>query len=52
MRDQGAAIVMSTHQMHQVEEMCGRILLMDHGAALALWDLDDIRRQFPAMLCR
>ena len=46
MRDQGAAIVMSTHQMHQVEEMCGRILLMDHGRRLLYGELDDIRRQF------
>ncbi|MFN2289938.1 MAG: ABC transporter ATP-binding protein, partial [Anaerolineae bacterium] len=27
MAERGAAIVMSTHQMHQVEEMCQRILL-------------------------
>ncbi|MCB0177129.1 MAG: ATP-binding cassette domain-containing protein, partial [Anaerolineae bacterium] len=31
MRDRGTAIVMSTHQMHQVEEMCQRILLIDRG---------------------
>ncbi|NIR62964.1 MAG: sodium ABC transporter, partial [candidate division Zixibacteria bacterium] len=31
MRDRGAAIIMSTHQMNQVEEMCERIMLIDHG---------------------
>jgi ABC-2 type transport system ATP-binding protein len=46
MRDQGAAIIMSTHQMNQVEEMCGRILLLDHGHRLLYGELADIRRQF------
>jgi ABC-2 type transport system ATP-binding protein len=31
LRDDGTAIIMSTHQMHQVEEMCERILLIDRG---------------------
>jgi len=46
MRDRGAAIIMSTHQMHQVEEMCERILLIDHGRQLLYGPLQDIRRQF------
>jgi ABC-type multidrug transport system ATPase subunit len=32
--------------MHQVEEMCGRILLMDHGSACSMATWTDIRRQF------
>jgi ABC-2 type transport system ATP-binding protein len=46
MRDRGAAIIMSTHQMHQVEEMCGRILLIDHGQRVLYGPLDEIRRRF------
>jgi len=46
MRDRGAAIIMSTHQMHQVEEMCERILLIDHGRQLLYGPLQDIRRRF------
>jgi ABC-2 type transport system ATP-binding protein len=46
MRDQGTAIIMSTHQMHQVEEMCGRILLINHGERLLYGRLSDIRQQF------
>jgi ABC-2 type transport system ATP-binding protein len=46
MRDRGAAIVMSTHQMHQVEAMCERILLMDHGERVLYGPLDQIRRRF------
>jgi ABC-2 type transport system ATP-binding protein len=45
-RDKGVTIIMSTHQMHQVEEMCDRIVLIDHGKVLLYGRLDDIRRQF------
>jgi ABC-2 type transport system ATP-binding protein len=46
MRDRGAAIIMSTHQMHQVEEMCERILLVNHGQQVLYGPLQDIRQQF------
>ena len=42
----GATILMSTHQLHQVEELCDRILLIDHGSNLLYGRLDQIRRQF------
>jgi ABC-2 type transport system ATP-binding protein len=45
-RDRGAAIIMSTHQMHQVEEMCERILLVNHGRQVLYGPLQDIRRDF------
>jgi ABC-2 type transport system ATP-binding protein len=37
---------MSTHQMHQVEELCDRIVLIDHGRTLLYGYLEEIRRQF------
>lgn len=43
---EGKTIIMSTHQMHQVEELCDRILLIDHGRVVLYGELDDIRRQF------
>lgn len=46
MRERGAAIIMSTHQMHQVEELCERILLIDHGKRVLYGSLDEIRLQF------
>ncbi len=46
MRDQGAAVVMSTHQMHQVEEMCQRIMLVDKGTAMLHGELGEIRERF------
>jgi ABC-2 type transport system ATP-binding protein len=46
MQSRGAAIIMSTHQMHRVEEMCGRILLINEGRRVLYGPLADIRRQF------
>lgn len=46
MRDRGAAIIMSTHQMNRVEEMCERILLLDHGERVLYGPLDKIRQRF------
>jgi len=46
LRDQGATILMSTHQMRQVEELCDRILLIDDGKDVLYGNLDDIRRRF------
>ena len=45
-RDQGVTILMSTHQMHQVEELCDRIVLIDHGRTVLYGRLDEIQRQF------
>jgi len=45
-RDKGVTILMSTHQMHQVEELCDRIVLIDHGRTVLYGHLDEIRRQF------
>lgn len=44
LRAGGVTIMMSTHQMHQVEELCDRILLIHHGRALLYGDLESIRR--------
>ena len=46
LRQQGVTIIMSTHQMHQVEELCDRILLIDAGRNVLYGDLDEIRRRF------
>jgi len=46
LRKQGVTIIMSTHQMHQVEELCDRILLINHGRDVLYGDLGEIRRQF------
>ncbi len=42
----GVTVIMSTHQMHQVEELCDRILLVNRGQRLLYGNLADIRRNF------
>jgi len=46
LRDQGTTILMSTHQMHQVEALCDRILLIDGGRNVLYGALDEIRRRY------
>jgi ABC-2 type transport system ATP-binding protein len=46
LRQQGVTIIMSTHQMHQVEELCDRILLIDKGHDVLYGNLSEIRRRF------
>jgi ABC-2 type transport system ATP-binding protein len=46
LRDRGTTVVMSTHQMHQVEELCDRIVLIDKGRDVLYGELDEIRKQF------
>lgn len=45
LRDDGTTILMSTHQMHQVEELCERILLINEGRGVLYGGLEDIKRQ-------
>lgn len=45
LHQQGVTIIMSTHQMHQVEELCDRILLINDGQNVLYGDLDMIRRE-------
>ena len=45
-RDQGHTILMCTHQMHQVEELCDRILLVNKGRSVLYGNLDEIRAQY------
>ncbi len=48
LRDEGAAIIMSTHQMNRVEEMCQRILLIDHGRRVLYGPIREIRDRYAA----
>ncbi len=43
LRDGGAAIMLSAHQMNQVEELCDRIFLIHHGRRVLYGRLDDIK---------
>ncbi len=46
LRSQGRAVVLSTHQMNQVEEMCDRILMVNKGRAVLYGDLKEIKARY------
>jgi len=45
-RGAGKGIMLSSHQMNLVEELCDRILLVDRGQALLYGDLAEIKHRF------
>lgn len=45
-RDRGGAVVMSTHQMHQIEEMANRLLMISRGEQKLYGEVNHIRDQF------
>jgi ABC-2 type transport system ATP-binding protein len=46
LKDQGKTVIMSTHMMHQVEEMADRMLMMNHGSQVLYGRVDNIRQQY------
>ncbi len=46
LKREGASILMSTHMMHQVEEMGDRLLMIDAGRCVLYGPVDDVRRRF------
>ena len=46
LRNQGKTIVMCTHQMNQVEMLCDRLVLIDHGQVLLEGSLEEVRERF------
>lgn len=45
-KGRGGTIVMSTHQMSQVEEMCDRLLMINNGQQKLYGPVNDIRNQY------
>jgi ABC-2 type transport system ATP-binding protein len=46
LRSQGTTVIMSTHIMHQVEEMCDRIVLINNGRNVLYGEVAQIQRQY------
>jgi ABC-2 type transport system ATP-binding protein len=46
LRSKGKAVIMSTHQMNQIEELCDRILMIDNGRAVLYGDLAEIKSKY------
>jgi ABC-2 type transport system ATP-binding protein len=45
-RQAGRTILMSTHQMHQVEALCNRIVLINRGHTVLYGEVEQIKRDF------
>ncbi len=46
MRNQGKAIILSTHRMNEVEELCDRILMIDDGRTVLHGNLAEIKERY------
>ncbi len=46
LRNQGRSIILSSHMMNQVEEVCDRVLMINRGQAVLYGTLDEIRSQY------
>lgn len=46
MRKTGTTIVMSTHQMFQVEELCERLLMINRGKVALYGPVNEVRRRY------
>jgi len=46
MNREGVTIIMSTHQMHQIEEMANRLLMIDRGHRVLYGDVHEVRQRF------
>ena len=46
LRNQGKAVILSTHQMNQVEELCDRILMVNDGRAVLYGNLTEIKARY------
>jgi len=47
-RNNGKAIIMCTHQMHQVEALCDRLVLIHKGKVMLYGKLEEIQRMYAA----
>ena len=46
LRNQGKAMILSTHQMNEVEELCDRILMINHGRSVLYGKLPEIQSKY------
>jgi ABC-2 type transport system ATP-binding protein len=46
LRNQGKSVILSTHQMNQVEELCDRILMVHNGQSILYGDLSEIKSRY------
>ncbi|WP_284140235.1 MULTISPECIES: ATP-binding cassette domain-containing protein [unclassified Virgibacillus] len=49
--DQGTAILLSSHQMNLVEEMCDRLFMIQRGQKVIYGTLDDVKTEYASFKC-
>jgi len=49
--DAGTAILLSSHQMNLVEEMCDRLFMMHKGKRVIYGDLDEVKTEYANFKC-
>jgi ABC-2 type transport system ATP-binding protein len=47
-RDRGTTVLLTTHDMDDIERLCRRMLIIDHGHVIYDGDLDTVKRRFGA----
>lgn len=52
LREQGTTVLLSTHQMEQVEKLCERICLIHKGSAVLRGNLREIKREYGSRTVR
>jgi ABC-2 type transport system ATP-binding protein len=45
-RQNGRTTILSTHQMNQVEALCDRVALINHGRLMVYGEVDEVRRRY------
>ena len=46
LRNDGKAIILSTHQMNQVEEICDRVLMVNDGSEVLYGGIEEVKARF------
>ncbi|HUW45678.1 MAG TPA: ATP-binding cassette domain-containing protein [Dehalococcoidia bacterium] len=46
LRNQGKTLILSTHQMNEIEELCDRILMINHGRSVLYGNLAEIKSRY------
>ena len=52
LKEQGATVILSTHNMASVEEICDEIALVNHGRLVLNGEINEVRRRFKQNLYR